>query len=213
MSSSDPPARQRLRLVADRDVLREMPDEDLMMGHRDGDSECFEILVDRYRGRIFSFLMRMGFRPARAEELAADVFLKVHRAAPRYEPTAKFSTYLYTVARRAGLNAHDRLAARLEVATGGHELDNGPARHVDAERQLAAKRSVALLDEELAKLSEGHRAAFTLYYGQGLSCADVAVALEISSAEAKGRLAYARKLLRQRLSGRVPEATSPENRK
>jgi RNA polymerase sigma-70 factor (ECF subfamily) len=190
-----------------------MPDEDLMMGHRDGDSECFEILVDRYRGRIFSFLMRMGFRPARAEELAADVFLKVHRAAPRYEPTAKFSTYLYTVARRAGLNAHDRLAARLEVATGGYELDQGPARHVDAERQLAAKRSVALLDEELAKLSEGHRAAFTLYYGQGLSCADVAVALEISSAEAKGRLAYARKLLRQRLSGRVPEATSPENRK
>ena len=73
--------------------------------------------------------------------------------------------------------------------------------------------SVALLDEELAKLSEEHRTAFTLYYGQGLSCADVAAALQISPAEAKGRLAYARKLLRNRLSGRVPEATSSENRK
>lgn len=213
MSHPDPPARHGLRLVADTEALHGMSDEDLMMGHRDGDSDCFEVLVDRYRGRIFSFLMRMGFRSARAEELAADVFLKLHRAAPRYQPSAKFSTYLYTVARRAGLNAHDRLSARLEVATGGHELDQCPAPYVDAERQLAGKRSVALLDEELAKLSEEHRAAFTLYYGQGLSCADVAAALQISPAEAKGRLAYARKLLRHRLSGRVPEATSSENRK
>ena len=182
-----------------------------MERHRDGIPGCFDVLVERYKRKLFGFLRRMGFTPARAEELTADVFFKVHKAAPRYQPTAKFSTYVYTVARRAGLNAQDRMAHRLEVAAGGHEMDLGPGRTIDVERQLAAKRSVALLERELARLPEGHRAAFSLYYGDGFSCAAVADVLGISPAEAKGRLAYARKLLRQRLAGQVPEATSTES--
>jgi len=208
LSDCTPP---RLRLVAAGESLRGLADEELMTRHRDGHPGCFDVLVERYRAKIFGFLMRMGFQAAQAEELAADVFLKIHRAAPRYEPTAKFTTFLYTVARRRGLNARDRMSHRMEIAAGGHELDSGPSGGVDAERQLAAKRSVALLQTELARLPEEHQAAFVLYYGEGLSCADIATTLSISPAEAKGRLAYARKLLRQRLAGRVPEATSSES--
>lgn len=181
-----------------------------MERHRDGHEGCFDILVERYKTKMVNFIRRMGFPASRAEELAADVFLKVHRAAPRYQPTAKFTTFLYTVARRRGLNAKDRMSHRLEIAAGGHELDMGPGPSIDVDRRLAAKRSVALLELELERLPDGHRDAFALYYGQGLSCAEIADVLSISAAEVKGRLAYSRKLLRQRLAGHVPEATSSE---
>ncbi len=208
MTGSESPRRSHLRLVRDAS-LAEMDDEDLMLLHRDGREGAFDVLVIRYRGPIFGYLRRMGLNAARAEEVAADVFLKVHRAAPRYERTAKFTTYLYTVAHRAGLNTRQRHATRFEIATdtGSFERassDQGP------EHALALKRSFEALQTELDALPEEHRAAFVLYYAQGLSCAEVAATLDITTAEAKGRLAYARKLLRQRLTGRVPEATPPE---
>lgn len=208
MTDPDARARSHLRLVGG--ALTRLTDEELMERHRDGEDGCFAVLVERYKGRIFSFLRRMGFNHARAEELTADTFLKVHRAAARYTPSAKFSTYLYTVARRAGLNARDRMATRYEFATGGVELEVEPARAPDAERQLAARRSVELLQRELERLPAEHQDAFNLYYAQGLSCAEVAEILGITAAEAKGRLAYARKLLRQRLAGLVPEADPSE---
>jgi len=209
VTGSDSPRRSHLRLVRDASFA-ELPDEDLMELHRDGRAGAFDVLVLRYRGPIFGYLRRMGLAPSRAEEVAADVFLKVHRAAPRYERTAKFTTYLYTVARRAGLNAQQRLSHRLEVTADETLLDHASGR-AGPERDLAAKRSFEALQSELNELPEGHRSTFVLYYGQGLSCAEVAAALDISTAEAKGRLAYARKLLRQRLAGRVPEASpSPE---
>lgn len=180
-----------------------------MEQHRDGRPGAFDVLVERYRGPVFGYLRRMGLRPHRAEEVAADVFLKLHRAAPRYQRSAKFTTFLYTVAYRAGLNAQDRMANRMEVAASGQPTMERPSLQAGPERTLATKRSFEALQTELDGLSEGHRSAFVLYYGQGLSCADVAEALGITSAEAKGRLAYARKLLRQRLAGRVPEATPP----
>jgi RNA polymerase sigma-70 factor (ECF subfamily) len=211
LTASDPPARQRLRLVADGAALQALSDEELMLRHRDGHPGCFDLLVQRHGRRTQQFLIRMGFPPSRAEEIAADVFLKVHRAAPRYEASAKFTTFLYTVARRAGMNARNRASSRLEVAAGGLEMDEGPAPPVDLDAALGARRSVALLQAELNRLPPEHQDAFALYYGQGLSCTEVAQTLQITPAEAKGRLAYARKLLRQRLAGRVPEATSPEN--
>lgn len=209
MTSSSPgPKRSHLRLVPQA-PLSELPDEELMGLHREGRPGAFDVLVTRYRGPVFGYLRRMGLRPDRAEEIAADVFLKIHKAAPRYEPTAKFTTWLYTVTYRAGLNAQDRLSHRLEVAASGEPLLERSTLGDGPERTLAVKRSYEALQAELNELPEGHRSAFVLYYGQGLSCAEVAETLDITAAEAKGRLAYARKLLRQRLAGRVPEA-SPE---
>ena len=207
VTSPIPEPRSHLRLVPDA-TLAERPDEDLMELHRDGRSGAFDVLVLRYRGPIFGYLRRMGLGADRAEEVAADVFLKLHRAAPRYARTAKFTTYLYTVAYRAGLNARDRRGHRLEIASSGQAVMERPSPAASPERTLATKRSFEALQSELDALPAEHREAFVLYYAQGLSCAEVAGSLDITAAEAKGRIAYARKLLRQRLAGRVPEATS-----
>lgn len=190
-----------LRVV---DALLDLSDEELMLRHGQGDAGAFDVLVSRHKGRVFGLLRRMGLPAPRAEEVLADVFLKLHRAAPRYEPTARFTTFLHTVAWRAAVNALDK--ARHQPDRGvaeAHLLEQAAAPSAPStnpERALDTRRAFDRLDRELAELPEGHRAAFVLYYAEGMSCADVADALDISPAEAKGRLAYSRKLLRTRLA-------------
>jgi RNA polymerase sigma-70 factor (ECF subfamily) len=177
-----------------------------MLRYRDGQAAAFDVLVLRHRRRIYSFLLRRVRNPARAEELLSDVFLKLHRAAPRYSPEARFTTYLYTIAYRASLNAQARQRNRPDQGVGGtEELDaigsiDGAAGTASPDRVLRSQRAVARLDHEIAQLPEGQQAAFILYYRQGLSCAEAAECLGLSAAEVKGRLAYARKLLRERMA-------------
>ncbi len=179
--------------------------------YRDGEPAAFDILVRRHRRSVLSFLHRTVGDGTRAEELLGDVFLKLHRAAPRYEPSAKFTTYLYTVAYRAALNARDKARHQLDSGVGGDaELERHAGSALatgsrDPEQRLADKQAIDALDRELAALSEGHRATFVLYYQQQMSCAEVAACLGITAAEAKGRLAYARKLLRTRLTALARE--------
>lgn len=196
--------RPKLDLVSD---LGQLSDEDLMLRYAEGQAAAFDVLVLRHRRRIYSFLLRRVRNPDRAEELLSDVFLKLHRAAPRYTPEARFTTYLYTIAYRASLNAQSRQRNRLDQGVGGlNELDSvrssapAPGAH-SPDRALRSQRAVARLDRELAQLPEGQQAAFILYYREGLSCAEAAECLGISPAEVKGRLAYARKLLRERMAG------------
>ena len=190
--------------------LASLSDEDLMCLHRDGDVAAFDLLVHRYRRGLHRYLTRMTRDPERAEELLADVFLKIHRAAPRYEPTAKFSTYVYTVAYRAALNANARAHQRKELRAGGSaelETHQTPtlAPSADPERSLRVKRDFTRLQAELDDLPASHSSVFLLYYLQGMSCAEIAVTTGISAEEAKGRLAYARKLLRGRLTAEKRE--------
>jgi RNA polymerase sigma-70 factor (ECF subfamily) len=193
-----------------------------MCRHRDGDPRAFSVLVERHRDRAFRFLRRMGLPRVRAEEVLADVFLKIHVAAPRYQPQAKFTTFLFTVASRAAINARERHLHQRDIGVGGDaELERAAgdtagvrgggaagrnaagapdsAGSRDPEQALSVKRAMAALERELREIPEGHRVALLLYYDEGLSCAEIAAALEITAAEAKGRLAYARRLLRERL--------------
>ncbi len=190
-----------LRVVG---TLNDVPDEDLMIRHGQGDVGAFDVLVTRHKGRVFGLLRRMGLPQDRAEEVLADVFLKLHRAAPRYEPRAKFTTYLHTVAWRAAINALNKARHQLDRGVAEPDLleqaPAPPAPATNPERALSTRRAFDRLNDELDELPEGHRAVFVLYYAEGFSCADIADTLDISPAEAKGRLAYSRKLLRSRLA-------------
>ncbi len=209
--AGDSRPRRHLRVVED---LSSLEDEELMCLHRDGDASAFDLLVHRHRGGLHRYLLRLVRDTQRAEELVADTFLKIHRAAPRYQPTAKFSTYAYTVAYRAALNHNARMRHRRDFGAGGSaELEQqqraeppaaGPA---GPERAVRLKRDFARLEAELDQLPEAHRAAFLLYYVQDMSCAEIAETLDISPEEAKGRLAYARKLLRSRMTADRRERT------
>ncbi len=74
-------------------------DEDLMLAFRDGDPAAFEQLVTRHKRGLFNFLLRSVHERARAEEMLQEVFLRVIRAKDRYQRTARFTTWIYTIAR------------------------------------------------------------------------------------------------------------------
>jgi RNA polymerase sigma-70 factor (ECF subfamily) len=80
------------------------PDAELMVKVRDGDAGSFALLLDRHRVPVIHFIYRMIQNQAIAEELAQEVFLRVYRSRASYEPTAKFTTWLFRIASRLTLN-------------------------------------------------------------------------------------------------------------
>ena len=185
-----------------------LEDEELMMRYRDGDVSAFDALVRRHRDGLLNFLYRMtGVRQV-AEEVQADAWLKIHRAASRYEVRARFSTYLYTVAYRQCLTVLGAKANKIRSAgvdperlDGSPVVGGGSPARFNPERQVIVDEQMKRLQKEVADLPEAHRAAFLLYYVQGLSCQEVADVLNLTAKEVKGRLAYARRLLRERVAG------------
>ena len=91
------------------------PDVRLMLRVRDDDAAAFEELVSRYQSRLVSILHNLIGRRDQAEDLAQDVFLRLFRARKRYQPGAKFSTYLFTIANNVASNWRRTMARRKEV--------------------------------------------------------------------------------------------------
>src|SRR5271154_3974585 len=79
-------------------------DAELMLRVREGDDTSFALLLERHRGPVVHFLYRMVQNPSVSEELAQEVFLRVYRSRATYEPTAKFTTWLFRIATHLALN-------------------------------------------------------------------------------------------------------------
>src|SRR4249920_2408440 len=80
-------------------------DAELMLRVKEGDGESYGVLLDKHRSSVVHFLYRMIQNHAVAEELAQEVFLRVYRSRSTYEPTAKFTTWLFRIATHLALNA------------------------------------------------------------------------------------------------------------
>src|SRR5262249_4832755 len=100
------------------------PDVRLMLQVRDDDAAAFEELVLRYQARLLTVLEHLCGRRDLAEDLAQDVFLRVYRSRKRYQPGAKFSTWLFTIANNVASNARRSMSRRKEVNVEGRE--SGP---------------------------------------------------------------------------------------
>src|SRR5450631_799205 len=124
-------------------------DAQLMLRVRDGDDTSFGLLLERHRGPVVHFLYRMVQNQAVSEELAQEVFVRVYRSRGTYEPTAKFTTWLFRIATHLALNAlrdgkNERSQERLDDDTG-----DMPARQVSDRRPTVEQKMVyqARLDE------------------------------------------------------------------
>src|SRR5260370_39186956 len=98
-------------------------DAELMLRVKEGDGASFGVLLDKHRSPVVHFLFRMVQNHAVAEELAQEVFLRVYRSRGTYEPTAKFTTWLFRIATHLALNAlrdgkYDRAQERLDDDSG-----------------------------------------------------------------------------------------------
>lgn len=179
-------------------------DLDLMLRVRDGDSASFEILLRRYRLPMVSFFRRMVRDEAMAEDLAQEVFLRVYKSRERYQPEARFTTWLYRIATNLALNAiRDR---KDEVSDTPHEEDDGPPaleRFVDpqptVEQRLMQGDRERLIRQAVESLPDNQRAAVILHKYQDVDYRQIAGILNLSEGAVKSLLFRAYGTLRVRL--------------
>ncbi len=193
--------------VSDLDHTRD-PDVALMLAFKRGDEEAFVTLYSRFRERIANFSRRLlGGDQALGEEAAQEVFLKLYAARERYEPSSRFSTYLYRIARNHCLNQR----ARREWSSRDPERDAAaePAQGAPAEHGVDDARLRHAIHQALGKLPENQASAFVLCQYEGLSLAEAAAVLELSTPAIKSLVFRARQSLMELLKPYAREL-SPE---
>jgi RNA polymerase sigma-70 factor (ECF subfamily) len=186
------------------------PEVQLMLRVRNGDEEAFSQLVARYQDRLVGIFANMlGGDVAAAEDLAQEVFLRVYRARNGYEPTAKFSTWVFRIANNLASNSRRTLGRRKEVQL--QPVDSGALGMNPQEKVLADKSSLLptrqadkselkqRVLEAMEGLNERQRMAILLHKFEELSYADIGAALELSQEAVKSLLSRARDNLRTTL--------------
>jgi RNA polymerase sigma-70 factor, ECF subfamily len=150
--------------------------EELMLGVRDGDLNAFEQLVLRYQAEAWRVAYRYTGDASEAEDLAQNAFLKILDAAPRYKATAKFRTYFFRILTRLCID-HGRKKRPIFTDTLPDIADASPSPSQQAGR---AERDI-LIQTALDALPADYRMAVVLRYFEGLSGAEMAVAMGPSS--------------------------------
>jgi RNA polymerase sigma-70 factor, ECF subfamily len=179
------------------------PDSQLMLRVREGDREAFRSLYDKYLGAITRFAGNFVASPARGEELAQDVFLQVYRARDRYEPRAKFSTWIYTIAHNLCLNEVRRFDYRGRVESFERE---------EGESRAAGRQTEARVRELVAALPESQRTALILSRVEELRYVEIGEILGCSEQAVKSLIFRATRTLKEGLKDYMdgPDTSSPE---
>ncbi|MCP4006471.1 MAG: sigma-70 family RNA polymerase sigma factor [bacterium] len=174
-----------------------MMDEDsrLMLAFQAGDRQAFEQLFRSYTPRLMAFLLRMVKDRGRAEELTQDVFVRVYQAAERYEPRAKFSTWLFGIAHNLALNDLARAYRKRERPLEDAHSETTADRNPDASEQLEARRMTEALEAAIGELPERQRSALMLRTVQGLGYEEIGTVLGASVSSVKSLLHRAREKL------------------
>lgn len=180
-------------------------DAQLMLRVREGDETSFALLLERHRGPVVHFLYRMVGNQAVSEELAQEVFFRVYKSRGSYEPSAKFTTWLYRIATHLALNAIRDGKKEKGQKSLDQDLPDGRERQVagsgpSAEETMVAQVRVREIRAAIETLPEKQRAAVLMHKYQGLGYAQISKALDCSESATKSLLFRAYETLRGRLA-------------
>src|SRR5579859_6375249 len=183
------------------------PDAALMLRVKRGDRAAFAELVDKYKQPVMNFIFRSLRDEAEAEDLAQNVFLQVYKSRSRYKQTAKFSTWLFTIARNLCLNELRRRSRHpAESLEETHtENEDQPPRQFEDKSQMGAPDKVLhgelaeKIDEALAELPENQRSAILLCRQDELSYEEIARILRCSLSATKSLIHRGRETLKEKL--------------
>lgn len=199
------------------------PDVRLMLRVKEDDAGAFEELVQRYQARLVRLLEHLGPRRDLADDMTQEVFLRVFRARKTYQPGAKFSTWLFTIAGNVARNAARASGRRQEVS----EVDT--ARSSDSGSHQAALSNIAMeasglmptrliegaeraevVRAAVQMLSDRQREALLLSKFEGLCYAEIAEVMQLTTKAVKSLLSRARVNLKDILepymdAGQIPQ--------
>lgn len=171
-----------------------------MLAFRDGDESAFDGLFRKWASPLLRYLERVVGDTATAEELVQETFLRVYRARDRYEPRARFSTWLYRIATNLALNELKRPSRRH-----GHDSSDDatspelPSRGPGTEELVHSRRLGLEVERELDALPERQRVALWLSAAEGHSYAEVAKVLNTTEKSVKALVHRGRSALVGRL--------------
>lgn len=195
------------------DVVDESSDQEsvrLMLRVKEGDVKAFEKLVELHQNAIIGTCARMLNNVDDAHDIAQQVFIRVWRSAPRYEPTAKFTTWLFTITRNLVFNETRRRSRRKEVSIEQENEDDPPKHYADqsvpgADENLAKAEFHDALDKAIAALPEKQRMAVILRGRKDLPYEEICAILKMSLPALKSLLFRARNDLRKHLANFLGE--------
>jgi len=180
-------------------------DAELMLRVKEGDSASFGLLLEKYRSPVIHFLYRMVQNHGISEELAQEVFLRVYRSRATYEPTAKFTTWLFRIATHLALNwlrdgKNEKGLERLDddsVQSANREVSD---RKPTVEHTMIHQVRLEEVRRAVALLPEKQRAAVLMHKYEEMEYSQIAAVLSCSESAVKSLLFRAYETLRSRLA-------------
>ena len=183
------------------------PDAALMLRVKEGDMDAFEALVEKYKQPVANLIFRTIKDASEAEDLAQNVFVQVFKSAHRYQVSAKFSTWLYTIARNVCLNEIRRRSRHPADSLDAHhpEQEEHPLRQYEDPKSFPAPDHLlqdelfAKVEQAVAELPETQRTALLLCREEELSYEEIAEVLGCSLSATKSLIHRGRETLKQKL--------------
>ncbi len=185
------------------------PDVQLMLRFKDGDEDGFRTLFANYQTRIINFCFRFCADYELAEDLAQEVFLRVYRAARRYRPTARFSTWVYRIAVNVCLNENRKLKKNHLIRSidspASADGQNSRMPECRDENQVAADEMIVAgqrdeqIKKALQKLPDQQRAAVLLRIYDGFSYKEIAAQMRVREGKVKTLIFRGRQQMKQAL--------------
>jgi RNA polymerase sigma-70 factor (ECF subfamily) len=180
-------------------------DAELMLRVKQGDGASFGLLLEKHRSLVVHFLYRMVQNHAVAEELAQEVFLRVYRSRSTYEPTAKFTTWLFRIATHLAFNAlrdgkNERFKERLDDDSSGTPVRQVSDGRPSVEQSMVYEVKLDEIRRAVAALPEKQRAAVLMHKYDEMEYSQIARVLNCSESAVKSLLFRAYETLRARLA-------------
>jgi len=190
-------------------MLRDEADEALMLRYQQGEVRAFEILLTRHRRPVFNFILRfVGTRDV-AEDLLQETFLRVIKGADHYQRKAKFTTWLYTIARNLCVDQSRRQKHRKAQSldapiahdgeSGGTLLDVVADQEMPTDRKAVSQELHQTLHRAIASLSEEQREVFLMREFLDMPFKQIAEVVGVAENTVKSRMRYALEKLRLEL--------------
>ena len=181
-----------------------------MLAFKSGDARAFSTLVTRHRGSVFNFILRYTNHRQRAEDLLQETWLKVVRSSSEYQPKARFTTWVFTIARNLCVDSARKESYRKTDSldapiAGGEEGDRELGELVSDDQGASPDRAAhnvrvrPMIEKALQSLPDEQREVFLLREYHGVGFKEIAEVTGVNENTVKSRMRYALEGLRKRL--------------
>jgi len=164
---------------------------------RQGDDTAFTELIDRYKDLVYGMIWRLAPDRTQVEDLAQDVFLKVHRGLPYFRGEARLSTWIYRIVANVCAQARGRPVREVPLERGPEKPPIDPP---SIDGSFAAIELRDRLEKAIARLPEQYRFLIAAHHLRGVQYEALAEALDVPLGTVKTHLHRAKRRLRELLS-------------